>query len=82
MTTTLRDLDRVRRAHAELASGRAKQQRLRAGWSQRAVGEFCGVGQAAVCAWESGRRAPRGSAAIRLGTLLERLDRPATRKGA
>lgn len=77
------DLDRIRRANEALRDGSARQRRVAAGWTQQRVGEFCGVEQCTVAAWEAGRRRPRGDAAARLGGLLERLDHPAgTRQGA
>lgn len=62
-------------AREAAASGRGRQLRLRAGWTQAEAGEWCGVTGPAVCLWETGRRVPRGAGAARYGELIDRLQR-------
>lgn len=57
------------------ADGSARAIRQQAGLSLSEVAAACGVDQSTVHRWESGKRAPRGDAAIRYGALLEALRR-------
>ncbi len=60
----------------ELAeSGRAAELRRAAGLSQADVADTCGVTEAAVSRWESGKRSPRGARARAYAQLLNELSR-------
>lgn len=56
-------------------AGRAAAIRRDAGLSQAEVAEHVGVTAAAISRWESGKRRPRGQAAIRYGRILGELER-------
>jgi transcriptional regulator with XRE-family HTH domain len=68
-----RDALLVAEARLALRSGRASEIRRAAGLSQIEVAAVCGVADATYCRWESGERAPRAEAAIRLGRFLRAL---------
>lgn len=61
-------------ARAALRDGRAQELREAAGLSQGELAAVVGVSSAAYCRWESGERAPRGVAALRLGRFLRALE--------
>jgi len=62
------------RLRSDVASGRAREVRLRARLSQNEVAEVVGVAQPTVAGWESGRKMPRGEHAARYADLLARLE--------
>jgi DNA-binding transcriptional regulator YiaG len=55
------------------ADGTARKLREHARLTQAEVAEFAGVTAAAVAAWETGRRTPRGHAARLYGELLRQI---------
>lgn len=64
------------RLRADVASGRVKIVRQACGHlSQREIAQAVGTTPAAVAGWESGRRMPRGRAALRYAALLADLER-------
>jgi len=69
------DLHRLQAARRAGASGSARRIRQAAGLSQAEVAAVLGVAQTTVASWETGRRVPRGPAAVRYGRLLEELAR-------
>lgn len=71
MTTS--DAPQLARVRGLAASGEAKRIRQDHKLSLLDVAKYCGVDASTVWRWESGRRAPRGSAALRYAQLLETL---------
>lgn len=70
------DIDPIKLSdvRALTASGAARTIRTGARLSLSEVGAACGVGASAVHRWETGRRSPRGEAALRYGALLRALQ--------
>ncbi len=75
VTAELSDVLAAAQVRADLRSGRAKEIRKRAGLSQADIARALGVGQPAVAAWETGRRAPGARYAVKLAELLWKLER-------
>lgn len=71
---TITDLARLQRVRAAAANGRACQVRQQAGLTQLEIAEAVGVAQPTVALWESGKRVPRGAAALRYAEALETLE--------
>jgi transcriptional regulator with XRE-family HTH domain len=69
--TELTELVEARRTSR---SGRGRELRIAAGLSQAEVADFCGTARSTVGQWESGRRAPRGEAALRYARLIRRIS--------
>jgi transcriptional regulator with XRE-family HTH domain len=65
---------RLAAVRAAAADGRARQLRLAARLSLADVGRACGVDQSTVYRWETGRRSPRGEAALRYEAFLRALE--------
>jgi len=66
---------RLAAVRALAADGSARRIRQAARLSLAEVGNACGVDQSTVYRWETGKRAPRGTPAIRYGALLNALSR-------
>lgn len=66
---------RIARAKRFAASGEGRRIRKEAGLSQPQLADPIGVDPATLCRWESGKRSPRGEAALLWLDLLEELDR-------
>lgn len=71
---TEHDLLLLRQVRDDAKSGRARQARVSAGFSQAELGAVAGVHQTTIALWELGRRRPRGPAALRYARLLRRLS--------
>jgi transcriptional regulator with XRE-family HTH domain len=70
------------RLRADMVSGRARKVREGARLSQAEAAEAVGVRQSRLADWESGRRSPRGDAAMAYAALLERLEEIGRRESA
>lgn len=68
-----RQLERLTRVRALLASGEAKRRRVDAGLSLRELADACGVDATTVWRWEEGRRIPRGHHAQDYARVLDLL---------
>jgi transcriptional regulator with XRE-family HTH domain len=71
---TITDLARLTRVRVAAANGRARALRQAAGLTQAEIAAAVGVAQPTVALWESGRRVPRGAAALRYAEALETLE--------
>lgn len=71
---TEQDLLLLRAAREDARNGKARQARIDAGLTQAEIAGTLGVNQATVASWETGRRRPRGEAALRYARLLRRLS--------
>jgi transcriptional regulator with XRE-family HTH domain len=72
MTSTVH-LDLLASVRALAKSGEARRRREAAGFSLSEIGAVCRVDQSTIWRWETGRRKPRGDAALRYARVLERL---------
>lgn len=72
--TAMSEILAVAQLRADLASGRAREIRLRVGLSQADIALALGVDQPTVARWERGCR-PRRDHAARYAELLRQLDR-------
>lgn len=72
---SLKTLDLISLGRTAASSGRARDAREAAGLSQADVAAHCGVTPGAVALWERGERKPQGATALRLGRLIEHLER-------
>lgn len=70
------------RLRADMASGRARKVREDARLSQAEAAAAVGVLQSRLADWESGRRSPRGDAAVAYAALLGRLEEIGRRESA
>jgi len=68
------DLEALRKVRDRVATGEAARVRKAARVTQTEVARTIGVSHAAVANWETGRRLPRGEAALRYGSLLDFLE--------
>jgi DNA-binding XRE family transcriptional regulator len=68
------DLERLRWLRSALASGEARDLRVRHRLSQAEIAAVIHVGQPTVSLWESGKVTPRTAAALRYARLLRRLQ--------
>lgn len=66
-------LDLLQQARRYAKSGTARRLRVEAGLSQSEIAREVGVTSSAVALWESGKRVPRGEAAVRYAKVLESL---------
>jgi transcriptional regulator with XRE-family HTH domain len=71
---TENDLVLVAQVRADARSGRARDTREAADVAQAEIAEVCGVAPATVSLWESGKRAPRGKAALKYARILRLLE--------
>jgi DNA-binding XRE family transcriptional regulator len=71
----IRDLKRLHYIRAAAASGRARQTRLDTDLTQGEIAQAVGVAQPTVALWETGKRVPRGKAALRYAAVLESLEK-------
>jgi transcriptional regulator with XRE-family HTH domain len=62
-------------------SGRAREIRKRARWSQQRLGEYVGVSHAMIVHWERGTIVPRSDFAVRYGRKLRELRADSERSG-
>lgn len=69
------DLERLALVRQLITSGAARRTRQDAELSLSEIAEACGVDTATVWRWETGRRRPRGDAALRYADVLDRLGR-------
>jgi transcriptional regulator with XRE-family HTH domain len=67
------DLILLREVREAARSGRARRVRELSGLSQQEVAAAVGVDAATVSRWESGRRTPRGAAAVAYAKALRAL---------
>lgn len=74
MGMTEHDLLLLCQLREDTKSGHARQARVTAGLSQAEIADVAGVHQTTIALWESGRRRPRGAAALRYAHLLHRLS--------
>jgi transcriptional regulator with XRE-family HTH domain len=70
-------LARVARLRADLASGRAREQRRAAAIRVHEVAAELGVTPQAVSQWENGRRVPGAVHALAYARLMDAVARPA-----
>ena len=70
----LTDITSLASARHAARSGRARELRVGAGFSQAEFAAYCGVTPTTIGLWESGKRRPSGEAAQRYAELLELLS--------
>lgn len=70
---TEHDVLLLSQVRAAASSGRARQARKTAGITQAELAAALGVSQTTVALWETGRRRPRGEAALKYARVLRRL---------
>lgn len=68
------ELTQLRRVRDQAQSGEARRLREDAGLSLTEVAKAIGVTASAVSQWESGRRRPRGIAALKYAAVLASLE--------
>ena len=71
--TTVRDATLLAEARLAAATGEARALRTNARLSLSDVARVCGVDPSTVHRWESGKRTPRGLAAMRYARLVRSL---------
>jgi DNA-binding transcriptional regulator YiaG len=73
MSTPATDLDLLLEARDASRSGRGADIRERAGLTRSELARVVGVTPSAISRWESGRRRPTGTTALRYGRVLRLL---------
>lgn len=68
------DVVRLLRVRELARSGEARRLRLDAGLSLAEMGAPCGVDQATVWRWETGRRRPKGAPALTYEEILRAIE--------
>ena len=74
---TISDLHRLAWVRRVAATGEARKIRKEAHVTQNELANVVAVSRPTICLWETGKRIPRGAAALRYAKALDKLTRRA-----